>query len=402
LPGGNQQALIQLHTPLLWPWRLSKRRELHFTPGQAKNMSAQAQCGRILLVAYPLLPVSENSAGGAEQVLLALERELHACGHQTVVAAANGSRVSGELFATGEPASAPDQFAARDEEQTRRITERLNSRAAPPFDLIHDMSGGFWGHANRVPVPVLATLHLPRSFYPAESFSVIPDTVHFNCVSESQLKTFDDLPRLLGHVANGIALDRFRLSEIPLERREYVLWLGRICEEKGTHVALDLAHETGQQIIVAGQVYPFLYHQKYFAREVIPRLKRGKTKARFVNSPSFAEKLDLLRNARALLVTSLVDATSSMVVIEAGACGTPVYGFRRGALPEVIADGVNGRLFDAQEELAEALQQEIRISPVRCRQYADEKFSVRPMAERYQRMYAEVARASVSVMTSAR
>ena len=364
-------------------------------------MSGAAQRKRVLLVAYPLLPVSESSAGGAEQVLWALRRELHARGHYTVVAAPDGSQVSGELFATGKPASAPDQFVARDEEQTRRIAEWLNSSECPQFDLIHDHSGSFWKVADRLSFPVLATLHLPRSFYPAESFSAFRRNLCFNCVSESQLRTFSDLSRLLGHVPNGIALERFPLSDVPVEAREYVLWLGRICEEKGTHVALDAAYAAGQQIIIAGQVYPFLYHQKYLAREIIPRLKRAGTKARFVNSPSSAEKLDLLRNAGTLLVTTLVDETSSMVAMEASACGTPVYGFRRGALPEVIADGVNGRLFNGEEELSKALREKIEIDPEHCRRYAEEHFSAGHMADQYEELYAEVARGAVSVMSSA-
>lgn len=364
-------------------------------------MRATPQPKRVLLVAYPLLSVTENSAGGAEQVLWALDRELHSGGHHTVVAAADGSQLSGELFATGEPASAPDEFTARDEEQTRRIIEWLNSSECPQFDLVHDQSGSFWRHADRVPLPVLATLHLPRSFYPVEGYSSIPGNASFNCVSESQLKTFSDLPRLLGYVPNGIALDRFPASETPIEAREYVLWLGRICEEKGTHVALDVAHEAGQRIIIAGQVYPFIYHQKYFAREVIPRQKRAGTRARFVNSPSFPEKLDLLRNARALLLTSLVDETSSMVAMEASACGTPAYGLRCGALPEVVADGVNGRLFNTPEELSEGLRQKIEIVPEDCRDYAEQNFCASRMAKLYELIYAEVMRGGIATMRSA-
>ena len=334
-------------------------------------------------------------------MLWALERELRTRGHQTVVAATDGSRVSGALFATGAPASAPDQFAARDQEQTQRITEWLSSDGAPHFDLIHDMSGSFWRHADHMPSPVLATLHLPRSLYLPDSFLRIPENVSFNCVSVSQLKTFSDLPRVLAYVPNGIALERFPLSEVPLEGREYVLWLGRICEEKGTHVALDVAYEAGQRIIVAGQIYPFLYHQKYFAREIIPRLKRAGANARFVNSPSFAEKLDLLRNARALLVTSLVDETSSMVAMEAGACGTPVYGFRRGALPEVVAEAVNGRLFDAQNQLTQALRQNCEINSGRCRKFAEENFSAGRMVGQYEQIYTKILQAQTSAMRSA-
>src|SRR5262249_31960520 len=128
---------------------------------------------RILLVAYPLLPVTENSAGGAEQVLCALERELHSRGHHTVVAAPEGSQVSGELFSTGKPAGTLDKFEERECVQSACIVDWLDSGSVTSFDLTHDHSGSFWRHASRVSIPLLATLHLPRSFYPQASFQEI-------------------------------------------------------------------------------------------------------------------------------------------------------------------------------------------------------------------------------------
>ncbi len=345
---------------------------------------------RVLLVAYPLLPVSENSAGGAEQVLWALERELHARGHQTCVAAAEGSRISGDLFATGKPATGLDQFQAREAEQSSRLSAWLNSSEPPQLDLVHDQSGSFWKQAGAIQLPMLATLHLPRDFYPAQNFQNISANVFFNCVSKAQFNTFAELTNQLGFVRNGIALDRFPVNDGPIAKREYALWLGRICEEKGTHVALDIAHEAGQEIIIAGQVYPFLYHQKYFAREIIPRLKRAGKKAQFINSPSFGEKVELLRNARVLLLTSVVEETSSIVAMEAAACGTPVLAFRRGAFPEVIEEGVNGKLFGSPAEMLAGSREVEAFDPQRCRSFAEEHFSVQRMADHYETLYSKL------------
>ncbi|HEY6249089.1 MAG TPA: hypothetical protein VI685_03960, partial [Candidatus Angelobacter sp.] len=132
---------------------------------------------RVLYVAYPLLTVSEASAGGAEQMLWTVEREMAARGARTTVAASAGSLVSGELFVTGEPCSLPDDFERRNREHQDRVVEfvRTRSRQGRPFDLIHDQSGSFWPRAAEIDVPVLATLHLPRSFYSAQLFTNVPD-----------------------------------------------------------------------------------------------------------------------------------------------------------------------------------------------------------------------------------
>src|SRR5437899_12101855 len=71
--------------------------------GNEKN-SLNGVGERILFSAYPLLPVNENSAGGAEQVLWNLQRELSAKGYRITVAACAESEVDGQLFATGAPA----------------------------------------------------------------------------------------------------------------------------------------------------------------------------------------------------------------------------------------------------------------------------------------------------------
>lgn len=358
---------------------------------------------RVFYVAYPLLPISEHSAGGAEQVLWTLEREIHFRGFETTIAACTGSHVSGELFATGNQAGSVDQFEERAQEQAHLVIDWLRSGAEAQFDLVHDMSGWFWRQARDARLPVLATLHLPRSLYKEANFSKIPENVLFNCVSHSQTSEFADVAaRVIGVAANGIALERFAGEPVPLNHREYLLWLGRICEEKGTHTALDVAHAAGKKLIVAGTVYPFLYHQKYFAREIIPRLKRAGKIAKYVEHPLFAEKVDLIRNATALLITSEISETSSIVAMEAAACGTPVLALRRGAITEVVADGVTGILAKDVNELLAAIPQIRRISAEGCRRYAEQNYSAAKMADRYVQLYRKVLKAAPEQTQAAR
>ena len=351
---------------------------------------------RILYVAYPLLPVSNESAGGAEQILWTLEREMARNGVLTTVAASAGSRVSGELLSTGEPCTQPDDYERRRVEHEDRVVDfvRRRERDGKALDLVHDQSGSFWRRAAEIDAPVLATLHLPRSFYPAASFDEVPENVRFNCVSASQARSFADLGALIGVTPNGIAVDSFTGDDdTDVERRvgdrKGLLWLGRICEEKAPHLALEIAACAGLPITIAGQVYPFSYHQQYFEREIAPRL-REIPNAEFVPAPAVELKRRLLREVKALLITSQAEETSSLVAMEAAAAGTPVVALRRGALPEVVKDGVTGFLTQDAAQAVLALQKVSSIDPKACVHYAQENFSAGKMAERYSALYEQL------------
>lgn len=345
---------------------------------------------RILYVAYPMLPVSESSCGGAEQMLWALEAEIARRGHATAVAATDGSRVSGELLATGSVPEEFDRFDVREAEHERVVLNFLKECHAHGrgLDLVHDKGGNFWRRAAEVDLPVLATLHLPRSFYPERAFAAAPANLFFNCVSASQARTFADVPQVLGVVPNGIRMEYF--PPPVRERDRYLLWVGRICPEKGTHLAIDVALSAGMPLIIAGDVYPFTYHQNYFEHNVRPYLQGRRPEIHYVGAPRFTAKLKLLRHAAAVLVTTLAEETSSLIAMEAMACGTPVVAFRRGALPEVVEHGATGFLVDSTEEMAAAVHRVSEIDTTFCRRLVERKFSAARMAADYLSLYGQV------------
>lgn len=340
---------------------------------------------RVLYVAYPLLPVTENSAGGAEQMLWTVEREMASRGHETAVAACSGSGVAGELIATGDASDEADRFEQRDAEHCANVVECVLQRESlgKAFDLVHDESGRFWRCGSALNTPVLATLHLPRHMYSPRLFENIAHNVYFNCVSESQARTFGDLPRFAGVVKNGIAIERFSLAQ---HKGEYLLWIGRMCEEKGPHLAIDVAERAGVPLVMAGAMYPFSYHQQFFAREIAPRLS-GIT---YIEWPSFEEKVKLLQNARAVLLTSTVDETSSLVAMEATACGTPVLAFRRGAFPEIVEESVTGFIVETVDAMAQAVGRVGQISSKACWERVERHFSASRMTADYEALYDRV------------
>jgi glycosyltransferase involved in cell wall biosynthesis len=233
--------------------------------------------------------------------------------------------------------------------------------------------------------PVLATLHLPAAWYPRPVFDPERPRTYLNCVSAAQARSCPRSRALIGHVDNGVALDRFRPA---VRKREYLLALGRICPEKGLHLALVAARRTGLPLVLAGEVFPYEGHRRYFEREIAPRLDASR---RYVGKVGLERKRRLLAGAKALLVPSLVDETSSLVAMEALASGTPVIAFRAGALADIVEDRVTGYLVDDLDGIVRAIGAIDQIDPAACRRAAEQRFSAERMVNEYLRLYRSLA-----------
>jgi glycosyltransferase involved in cell wall biosynthesis len=120
---------------------------------------------------------------------------------------------------------------------------------------------------------------------------------------------------------------------------------------------------------------------------------------RFIPSPSPKQKCQLLREARAVLITSLADETSSLVAMEAAASGAPVIAFRRGALPEIVHNGVTGFLVDGVDDAIQSINKIEQIKPEACIQHAREHFSSKAMCQRYARLYAQLQQSQATIVS---
>jgi glycosyltransferase involved in cell wall biosynthesis len=334
----------------------------------------------VLNVAFPLAPVREDTAGGAEQVLRTLDEGLVARKQRSLVLASEGSAVSGRLLAMPRASEPLDDAAWRGVHVHYRSAIEL-ALAREGVDLVHFHGVDFHAYLPPPGVPVLATLHLPPSFYPPLVFRPQRAGTHLQCVSESQRRACPGAAAIVGVVPNGVPVERYRPAR---RRRPLVAALGRICPEKGFHLALEAARRAGVACRLAGTLYPFEEHVRYFERELRPRLDEER---RYVGPLGVAGKQRLLSRARCLLVPSLVPETSSLVAMEALACGTPVVAFRAGALAEIVEHGRTGFLVSGVEEMADAIGAASALRAEDCRQAARERFSAEAMVERYLELY---------------
>jgi glycosyltransferase involved in cell wall biosynthesis len=343
----------------------------------------------VLQVAYALGTVSANAVGGAEQVLAMLDRALVAAGHRSLVVACEGSRVCGALRATPRSSGmlTPAARAAAHAAHRREIACAMK---AWPIDVVHFHGLDFAEYMPPPGVPVLATLHLPPSWYPGSVFALERPDTYLHCVSDSQRRACPSSPLLLPTIPNGVDVDHFRHR---WRKRGFVAALGRICPEKGFHFAIDAARRARVSLRLAGRVFPYEAHQQYFDREIVPRLD---SERRFIGVVDFRGKRRLLARARCLLVPSLAPETSSLVAMEALACGTPVVAFPNGALTEIVEPGVTGFLVREAAEMAEAIHECARLDPETCRAVARERFSAARMAEAYLALYESLTARSTA------
>ena len=100
----------------------------------------------------------------------------------------------------------------------------------------------------------------------------------------------------------------------------------------------------------------------------------------------------MVADAAVALVTPCWEEPFGLVAIEALACGTPVAGFARGALPEILDDrsGALAAPGDAAD-LAERIAAAMRLRRADCRRRAERRFSLAAMIGAYLGAYRELA-----------
>jgi len=187
-----------------------------------------------------------------------------------------------------------------------------------------------------------------------------------------------------GVVYNAIDVDTFPYRE---QKDDYVLFLGRITPEKGTHLAIEAAKRAGMRIVLAGKVATA--DEKEYFDEVVHPLLDGKH-AEFIGEADAKLKRELYAGARALLLPLQWDEPFGLVMIEAMACGTPAICFPRGAAPEIVLDGKTGYLVQDVDEMVQALSRLDAIEPWLCRAHVEDNFSPSALADNYLEVYQRI------------
>jgi glycosyltransferase involved in cell wall biosynthesis len=295
------------------------------------------------------------------------------------------------------------------------------------FDIIHDnnyfIGPGIlsWATRTKLLPPAIHTVHGPPISNETTIENGMPDNRPFwktlggdhNCyfvpISDAMRRA---MPRELNGkrldtVHNAIDVERFPFVDRK-DKKNYFITLGRLSEEKGQHIAVELCAKSGDRLRMAGTVATIDSTRKlllelsnplskyrndrdfrYYSDKILP-LAINNPKITYSGSVSGKKKMHFISEAKALLFPIQWEEPFGMAVIEALACGTPVVAMKRGAMPEIIEHGVNGFLANSEEEFAEYMQRVDEISPHACRLSVENNFSIDLMVSSYIARYEEV------------
>jgi glycosyltransferase involved in cell wall biosynthesis len=330
---------------------------------------------RIAILAPVWFPVPPPGYGGIEWIVSLLADGLVDAGHEVTLFASGESQTKATLSAVFD--EAPSERIGQTFWELQHLVAALER--AGEFDLVNDHTG-LLGAAlgGALPIPLVHTVHGPLTGDPGrlyESVARLAPDLRLISISRNQRRPYPDLP-WVANVPN--ALD-FRLYADEPRRGDYLLFLGRMTEEKGCHRAVEIARELDLPLKMAGKNREPA-EQEYFRSFVEPHLSDS---IEYLGEVTNGEKLELLRGARATLFPIDWEEPFGLVMIESMACGTPVIATRRGAVPEVIEHGVSGIVVDDYREMAAALDEADRLDPAAIRRYAEEWFSAGRMVADY-------------------
>jgi len=210
----------------------------------------------------------------------------------------------------------------------------------------------------------------------------------FIAISESQFAQMSDLP-WIGIVHNGIDPADFEFS--GEKKGDYLLYMGRIAKAKSPDRAIKVAKALNTKLILAGHVEQTPESIAYFKNEIKPELNN---KIMHIAGVSKEVRKELYRDARCVLVLGEWQEPFGLVSAEAMMSGTPVVGFNRGAIPEVVKNGVTGYVVDTEDGAIDATAEVLKgkINPWECRKRAELYFSLDVMVAKLVKIYREVRR----------
>jgi glycosyltransferase involved in cell wall biosynthesis len=204
------------------------------------------------------------------------------------------------------------------------------------------------------------------------------EQVHIVTISRHQAQGLGDYPHVT-LIPHGIETDAFPFQE---RAGDYLLFLGRMIEDKGPKQAIEVARAAGMPLVLAGP------SEEGFEENIAPWIDGGGVT--YVGRVEPRERDHLLAGAAALVYPLQYPEPFGLVPIEAMACGTPVVGVGIGAVPELVEPGVTGYLAPSWDQLAPLVPRALELDRAAIRTRTRERFDYRTMVDKHEALYRKL------------
>ncbi len=251
--------------------------------------------------------------------------------------------------------------------------------------LVAGFVGVFWGKifGNKVTVSTQNIYHFPEKGIYRNFVKWIFINANFCLVlSKQAAKEIEslDIPSSKVKVFT-YWIDMQKFTRIPNARKKlgwkgtfFVLFVGRLIEEKGIIELLEATKKWDKNIVltVVG-IGPL--------SSLVQKAAKESKNIKFVGNLTQDELPIYYSGSDILIVPSVHEEGFGRVILEALACGTPIIGSRRGAIPEAMDESV-GKLIDVNpESIKQAVEffylhrEKLRILSNNCRAFAERRYS---------------------------
>lgn len=334
---------------------------------------------RIAQVAPVATTIPPPKSGSVEQMTSLLTEGLVARSHDVTLFATGDSTTSATLSSVFSHGYWHDQ-----QMWPWELYEMLNLAAAVErareFDIIHYQAAYYpisLAFTRLSPAPIVQTLHHSPSATEVALWARYPEAP-FVAISREQARLLSGA-NVVATVLHSVDTDRFVFREVP---DDYLLFLGRFSEGKGVLQAIEVARRAGLRLILAAA------EVAYYRETIAPHVDG--VNVVYAGEADFAAKVHLYGGARALLYPVQAREPFGLVLAEAMACGTPVIALDRGAVREVVDEGVTGLVVESLDQMVHELPRVFALDRRRVRQHAVSRFGVDRMVDEYLAAYRRI------------
>jgi glycosyltransferase involved in cell wall biosynthesis len=213
-------------------------------------------------------------------------------------------------------------------------------------------------------------------------------TLTFTAISNWMIKPVKHVGRWT-MIPNGVPLSTFDYRattdpEAPL------VFLGRLEKIKGPHLAVEIAKRSGRKLVIAGNIPDD--KRAWVEANVLSHVDGDRVQ--YIGPVDDVQKNLLLGGAAAFLMPIIWDEPYGIVMAEAMACGTPVLGLNRGAVPEVVDHGVTGFISDDVDGLVASVARLDELDRAAARMRAENLYCGPVIVAAYEALYLKVLAAN--------